>query len=146
MTAPAFYKLLCLSHPLVVHPLVARGVLAARRSATGAELLVWLGVALGTIAAVCGGLYFAHRWLNRYRHQSHAALFRGLCDAQGLDPASRRLLARVGRCCCVSQPARLFVEPQWLDPAKLSGSLQARAEEVVALRARLFSVAASKSP
>jgi hypothetical protein len=127
-------------------PLAARAAVTVRRSEAGVELFVWLAVAFGAIAILCGGLYFAHRWFHHHRHHSHAALFRGLCEAHGLNRASRRLLAQVGRCCRVSPPARLFVEPQWLDSVNLSGALQTRAEEIGAMRARLFSLAASKSP
>ena len=123
-------------------------LLAARRVSgpeAGGPLAVSLAVALIAIAAVCGGLYVAHRWWDRYRHQSHAALFRGLCDAQGLDAPTRRLLAQVGRHHRLGQLARLFTEPQWLDPARLSGPLKARAQELSVLRARLFSIDAPKA-
>lgn len=123
-------------------------LLAARRSAAeskaGGEVVVWLVVALVAITGVCGGLCLAHRWWERHRHQSHAALFKGLCDAQGLDAPARRLLAQVGRHHRLAQLARLFTEPQWLDPASLGGPLEARAAELSALRTRLFSMEAPK--
>jgi hypothetical protein len=127
----------------------ATTLLAIRSSAagsqTGGPMLVWLGIALGAITALCAGLYFAHRGWHRHRHHSHAALFTSLCQAHGLGRDSRRLLAQVRRHYRLAQPARLFTEPQWLDPSNLGGPLQARAEELSALRTRLFSIGAPKS-
>lgn len=77
---------------------------------------------------------FAHRW-----HNSHPGLFCSLCRLHRLDRNSRRLLKQVAQCYRLAQPARIFIEPQWLDPARLT-PLRARSAEIVALRNRLFEV------
>ncbi|NUQ61105.1 MAG: hypothetical protein HUU20_01365 [Pirellulales bacterium] len=143
MITSALLELSCCAVPLAAPLLAARRLPAGADS--GGQLLIWLLLAGAAIAVVCGGGYFGHRWHHHYRHQTHAALFQGLCDSQGLDRASRRLLAQVGRCHRLGQPARLFTEPQWLDPANLDGRFQTRAEEILALRTRIFSLTALKS-
>jgi len=115
----------------------AAGRYRAGRADTG-EMLVWLLIAGGTIAAVCVLLYVVNRLLHRWRYNSHPALFYGLCKVHGLDGNARRLLRQVARSHNLRWPGRLFVEPKWLEPANLGGTLRARAAELVALRERLF--------
>jgi hypothetical protein len=83
-------------------------------------------------------LYLLNRLARRWRRNSHPALFSGLCRLHGLDLGARQLLKQVVQYYRLIQPARLFIEPQWLDPARLRGPLQARAAELTALRGRLF--------
>lgn len=118
-------------------------LVAARTGSTNGTLLVWLAIG-GGLVAVLGGLgYFLRQKLHQHRHHSHPALFHGLCSAHHLDRNSRKLLMQVVRYHRLSQPARLFTEPQWLDPAGLSGTLLTRAEELLALRSQLFSLSVS---
>ena len=98
---------------------------------------VWILAAAG-IVPVGALLYLLHRLFHRWRYNSHPALFCGLCRLHGLDRGARRLLKQVVEHYRLAQPARLFTEPQWLDPARLRGPLQARAAELTALRERLF--------
>jgi hypothetical protein len=109
----------------------------ADRVGTG-EALVWLAVAGGMIALVCLAIRLVSRWRYRRRHNSHRRLFQGLCRTHGLDRGARRLLRQVARHRQLKQPARLFTEPRWLNPADLPGALRRRAAEVAALRNRLF--------
>lgn len=119
--------------------------LSARESLLLAErndsslLLSGIVIGGGVLAMLGAVVWFRHY---RLRHQqSHAALFDGLCEAHELDRASRRLLSQVIRFHRLCQPARLFTEPQWLEPSRLGGALASRAAEVTALRNRLFAVA-----
>jgi len=98
---------------------------------------VWILAAAG-IVPVGVLLYLLNRLVHRWRHNSHPALFSGLCRLHGLDLGARQLLKQVVQYHRLAQPARLFTEPQWLDPARLRGPLQARAAELTALRERLF--------
>lgn len=113
---------------------------ASRRTsrAAGGQALVWLAVAVGIIAAVCVAIRLGSRLLRRRRYNSHGSLFNGLCRTHGLDHRARGLLKRAARYHKLAQPARVFTEPKWLDPAELKGSLRRRAAEVAILRNRLF--------
>lgn len=101
-------------------------------------------IALGLGGAVVGVILLvvlvrvakqlAHHW-----HNSHPGLFCSLCRLHRLDRNSRRLLKQVAQCYRLPQPARIFIEPQWLDPARLT-ALRGRSAEIVALRNRLFEV------
>jgi hypothetical protein len=102
------------------------------------EALVWLGVAGGMIALVCLVICLGSRLHRRRRYHSHGLLFRALCRIHGLDHRARRLLKQVARHHKLAQPARLFTEPKWLNPAGLRGALRRRATEVAILRNRLF--------
>lgn len=106
--------------------------------ADAGEVLVWLLIAVGAIAAVCVLLYAVNRMVHRWRYNSHPALFYGLCKVHGLDGNARNLLKQVARLHNLRWPGRLFIDPKWLDPANQGGSLRARAAELAALRERLF--------
>jgi len=135
------------SSSLATTLLVGEGLLAAGnpgaagrradRVDTG-EALLWLAAAGGLIALVCLAIRLVSRWQHRRRHNSHRRLFQGLCRTHGLDRGARRLLRQVARHYQLKQPARLFTEPKWLNPADLPGALRRRAAEVAALRNRLF--------
>lgn len=99
--------------------------------------LLVVGAAIGVVSVV---LVVANHFARRWRFSSHSALFCGLCRVHGLDSAARRLLKRVVRFHRLGQPGRLFVEPKWLDPAKLGPSFQTQAAELERLRNRLFNV------
>lgn len=135
-----------LSNCVHTEPWLDMLLLAARPPAgaavSGGQLLLWLLLAGVAVGIVSGALYYGHRWHHRHRHQSHAALFRGLCETHRLDRSARRLLSQVGRYHRLAQPARLFTEPEWLEPAKLGDRFSAKAGEVADLRTRLFAVAA----
>jgi len=99
-------------------------------------LLSTLAIVLG-LALIGGLLHLANRVVHRWRN-SHPGLFYDLCRLHGLNAGSRRLLRHVAQHHRLAQPARLFTEPQWLDPARLGGPLRLRSAEVSALRSRLF--------
>lgn len=102
------------------------------------EMLVYLMIAAGVIAAVCLTFYLVSRLVQRRRYYSHGSLFNGLCRTHGLDHGARALLKRVASHHKLRQPARLFTEPNWLDPAGLRGALRQRSAGVLAVRNRLF--------
>ena len=115
------------------------GAASRRASRTNAgEALVWLAIVVGMIAVVCLAIRFASRLQRRRRYNSHGSLFQGLCRTHGLNHRARGLLKQLARHHRLAQPARLFVEPKWLDPASLQGALRRRAAEVALLRNRLF--------
>lgn len=103
------------------------------------EKLLWLG---GFVAAMVVLFWAASWWARRderrrtYTHPGR--LFHELCRAHGLDASSRRLLRRLASHARLSQPALIFVEPQWFDPAGLPPSLTAEQPHLEQLRARLF--------
>jgi hypothetical protein len=65
-------------------------------------------------------------------------LFLSLCRAHRLRWAEWWLLWRVARDQKVKDPARLFLEPRWLDSARLRPVLRLRAARLESIRRRLF--------
>lgn len=65
-------------------------------------------------------------------------LFLSLCRAHGLPWAETWLLWRVARARQLHEPARLFLEPEWLAPEELPPAFQPRAEQLRSLAKRLF--------
>jgi hypothetical protein len=114
------------------------GAAGRMRGADSGTILVWLMIAAAGIAAACLALYFACRLFHRWRRSSPGALFRGLCRTHGLDRQARRLLRQIARQHGLRQPARLFTEPAWLDPASVRGTARSKAAEAARLRQRLF--------
>lgn len=112
------------------------------RGASSETMLLCMALAVATITTVCALSYATHRLVQRRRGNSHSLLFAELCRIHGLDRASRRLLKWVARQRRLTQPARLFVDPQWLDPARVGS----RRAELAAMRARLFCSPSSDSP
>lgn len=104
------------------------------------EVIGYLMIAATVIASVCLIVYFVSRLRHRWRYNSHRSLFNGLCRVHGLNRNARKLLKRVARHHKLGQPGRLFLEPKWLDPAGLRGSMREQAGNVAALRNRLFAI------
>lgn len=100
--------------------------------------IAWLAAGGGACVAMGVAAYALKRLHDRRRRYSHELLFQGLCRIHSLDRAARGLLRQVARLCNLGQPARLFTEPKWLDPATLQRILGPRAAEASALRAQLF--------
>ena len=113
--------------------------LFARRGETG-EMLFWLLIFGGFIGTVCCVIYVATYFVNQWKYNSHSALFYDLCGVHGLDRNSRSMLKQVVRHHGMAEPARVFTEPQWLDPARLGKSFEARADKLLLLRKRLFAI------
>ena len=113
--------------------------LPAQRADTR-HMMVWLLVAAAVIGLVIVILVIVNRLAWHWRHKSHRGLFWGLCKVHGLDAGSRRLLKRVVRFHRLRQPARLFVEPKWLDPAGLGPGFRPDAVALAKLRNSLFNL------
>ncbi len=105
----------------------------------GGDMFVYLGIAVVVIAVVCLGAYLASRVVHQRRFNNHGTLFSGLCAVHALDRNARNLLVEVAGHRRLSQRARLFTDPRWLDPATLRGAIRRKASDVDALRRRLFS-------
>ena len=134
-----FPPVLALAEGLLTTVLAAEESAAAQRADTR-QMLVWLLVAGAVIAVASVGVAIFNRIARHWRYQSHLALFYGLCRVHGLDASARRLLNRVARYHRLQHFGRLFIEPKWLDPAKLDASFQPQAADLERLRNRLFSV------
>jgi len=74
----------------------------------------------------------------RWTGNSPIRLFCTLCKAHDLRWAEWWLLWRVARQQRLQDPVRLFLDPEWLDPAGLGPGLQGQVPRVRAIRARLF--------
>ncbi len=101
--------------------------------------LVVLGALL---AAAVGGAVLVvrrRRAAARARGPSHQAIFAGLCRVHGLDRKARRLLKNLAQACVPEQPARVFLEPAWLDQASAQQApVAGQPEELQQLRRALF--------
>ena len=106
------------------------------------QMMGWLLVAGAVIGVVSLILVIANRVAKHWRYKSHRGLFSGLCRVHGLDAANRRLLKRVVRSHRLRQPARLFIEPKWLDPAGLGPEFRSQAAVLDKLRIGLFNLRA----
>lgn len=118
-----------------------RGLGAAGRRNSGGdsgEIVTELAAAVVAIAVVCLAVYAGKRVLHRRRYNSHASLFAGLCRLHGLDRGARQLLKQVVAAHRLVQPARVFTEPQWLDPKSLPKSLRGQTHKVGEIHQRLF--------
>lgn len=101
-------------------------------------LALWIFVAVAVLSVAAGGIHLLRRALQHHSSYSHWGLFTSLCRLHRLDRNSRRLLKQVVQSQRLGQPARVFTEPQWLDPDRLPGALRQRAEDLTALRTLLF--------
>lgn len=106
---------------------------------------IGLGDVLGIVALVAGLIFvmwLLSRLLARQEHKKPCnnpkKLFRELCKAHELDRTSCQLLHAIATHQRLTQPARLFLEPERFEPANLSGPLKARKKQVARLRERLF--------
>ena len=129
---------------MVDSPTILLAGRASGASVQGGKLVALLIAAGVGIAAICVAAILLSRWLKRQREYSHPLLFRGLCRAHGLKMRDRRLLLRIAGLKKISAPARLFIEPAWLDPARLPGSLKSQAKDLLRLREQIFSQAAGQ--
>lgn len=101
---------------------------------------------VGIVLAVWAAAYWhAHRerlpWCN-----DAATLFRSLCRAHALRWGDQWLLWRVARYQRLDDPARMFLEPQRLDPANLGSVFRVQAARLVAIRERLFAGLSQEEP
>jgi hypothetical protein len=101
-------------------------------------ILIWLVVGIGLAVLLLTGGYLAARLARRRGSHSHAALFKQLCRIHHLDRASRALLRRIAAQYRIAQPARLFVDPRWLDSASRSATPPGSREHLSVLQNRLF--------
>lgn len=113
--------------------------LFARRGETG-EFVFWLVIFGIIIGIICGISYAATQAANKWRYNSHPSLFYSLCRVHDIDRNTRAMLKQVISHHGMTQPARLFTEPEWLDPAKLGKPFEAKAQQLQALRKRLFAI------
>ncbi|MHC4399693.1 MAG: hypothetical protein ACYTG0_08440 [Planctomycetota bacterium] len=101
-------------------------------------LVTGLVVLVGIVVAV----WFLAKLWERYEgcapQNSPRKLFFSLCRAHRLRWSEWWLLWRVARDQKLDSPARLFLEPERLDPASLSPFLRLRAPQLAAIRSRLF--------
>jgi hypothetical protein len=115
-------------------------VAAGSAQVSNTESMVYLAIVAGLIAMVALAVHAVNRFMRHWRYESQMGLFLGLCKTHELPRKSRRLLRRIASYHGLRQPARLFVEPQWLDPSSsgLETTFHCRLDEIGALRNRLF--------
>ena len=101
---------------------------------------VWVGL------LVLFGMVVVFWFLSRLKDRQESSrrvnnprkLFRELCKAHGLKFFQRRLLKQVARWQRLARPAKLFLEPERLEPRNLSPRLRARQDELAVIGKKLF--------
>ncbi|MBN2295755.1 MAG: hypothetical protein JXM70_25205 [Pirellulales bacterium] len=116
-----------------------QSTLFARRGETG-EIFFWLVIFGVFIGIICVVSYAATQFTHKWKYNSHPSLFYSLCRIHDIDRSTRSMLKQVIRHHGMTQPARLFTEPQWLDPAKLGKAFEAKSQQILALRKRIFAI------
>ena len=111
-------------------------------SLDGGDIALWVLV----LAVVATLFWLLTRFRERQdgpdRTNSPRRLFRELCRAHHLKFSDRWLLWRVARWQRLSQPAKLFLEPERFDTANLSQSLRTKQPQLAQLSERLFAAEA----
>ncbi len=97
-------------------------------------LLVILTVA--SVSLVAAALW--RTWKRRQPVDCPRHLFAELCARHELDWPSRRLLRQLSRAYDLEHPARLFVEPQLFDAARLPEALRSFQPQLAVIKSRLF--------
>jgi len=101
-------------------------------------LTTGLVILLGMLVAVWLLSKVLERYEGRHTVDSSLMLFCALCKAHRLGWRQWWLLWRVARDQQLKDPARLFLEPERLNPANVSPVLRLRAAELESLGGRLF--------
>ncbi len=114
------------------------GLRGSGRRVEFSELLPYL-IGLAIIAL---GIWAVVQWIKRNDTSQPCddpwKLFRELCQAHDLNSSQGRLLRKLVEAWKMEQPAKIFVTPMAFEPASLPPSLQAEAQQLRGLRARLF--------
>jgi len=101
-------------------------------------LVIFLGGAVLVIALISVGAVLGHRAAHKWRHNSQAGLFHGLCKLHELSRAERNLLSQVGRARNVKLAGQVFIDPSLLNPKKLPPALRDKQKPIAALYKKLF--------
>jgi len=103
------------------------------------ELLVSLAILAGVLVAIgiLARIFDRHR--RKQPYTSPGRLLLSLCKAHGLHWSEWWLLRQIARHQELEDPARLFVEPERLDPANVGPFWAAKRGQIQTLRACLFS-------
>jgi hypothetical protein len=111
----------------------------ATQAREGTNEIVYGLLILASIVAVM--LFLSQVIMSRRRREGHArpwGLFLNLCRAHKLKWKERWLMWRLARLEQLSEPARLFLEPEWYASYSLPGELRQRAGQLLSIRNRLF--------
>lgn len=99
--------------------------------------LISYAVVFGLLA-VLGWLILRQIQAMQSRCDDPAALFRELCEAHEIEWNEWLLLDELAQYHQMSHPGEIFLRPECFEPTDLSPALQARVEELLRLRDRIF--------
>ncbi len=109
-----------------------------RPGTSGSQWMIVIGVVALMVLAGMIWRVATRRSVGTYTSNSSAKLFRELCAMHGLGRASRRLLKRLAEARGLTNPAMLFVEPQYFDARSLPAELKSFAKELRRIGEMLF--------
>lgn len=103
------------------------------------DLLIWLLVLSGMVLGFWLLSLLKDRQDSVRRVNSPRKLYHELCKLHGLNYFQRRLLRQIARWQRLTQPTKLFLEPERLEAHNLSPRLRARWGEIASIGRKLFS-------
>jgi hypothetical protein len=111
----------------------------ANKSDSGMSSAIYGLIILTAIVAVLFLLSIAIKWVRQnHKQASPLSLFLSLCRAHKLKYSEYWLLWQVAKFQHLTDPARLFLEPERFDGSRLSQALKPQTEQLKFLRNRLF--------
>ena len=117
---------------------MARGVRRKSSHFDSTDIVIGVAIFAGVILALWLLSMFLNRNDGTKRCNNPKKLFRSLCHVHQLDRASRRVLRQMVRHQRLTQPARLFLEPERFESVNLSPTLRTQMALVDELRGKLF--------
>jgi hypothetical protein len=128
--------------PLLAQVAPSRKLAASFRNAgykpEWSDIWPWLLLTAAAIAAYVAWQIQRKRSDMSQACDDPAKLFRELCQVHGLDSASRKLLRQLADACGMPQPALVFLTPSAFGGEQTPAAFIQRADELKALRERLF--------
>lgn len=117
---------------------MARGMRSRSSGMDSTDVLIGVAILVGVALGAALLYVLVNRGDQTRRCNNPKKLFRSLCNAHQLDRTCCKVLRQMAAHQRLSQPARLFLEPERFDAANLSSALQSHDEQINELRAKLF--------
>jgi hypothetical protein len=103
------------------------------------DLIFWLPVIIGIATVIFILWHVINRRLRHLHNASQLGLFLCLCKAHKLRWKDRWLLWRLARLKRLTDPGRVFLEPEWFKTPQLPAALRSKAAELKSIANCIFS-------